>query len=981
MKRSLAMDKFTKVMSAVIPTFIIIFFIINYDISFYVLNTLYLNIAPMLTFFFTTGLLMAMLSFRRDKRSTLIGIFLPVIFLIFVAIYKYNLLLTHRVFNIHLQNPIENVPLDFGLIGFVLIFINGFLLSHILIRRNTDKIERLLLSIGLGFGTTSLIMLLLGILWEISILMIILPQTMLLIITSVIVLHKGFKVNLKNHLKLASKKHDNITKANLINTIVVTMVGIYTIIAIFEAITYPPIEWDSLAYGVNYAKIIFENKKVPLIAGPSIGLEMSASYPPAVPLLAVYFYSLAGKVNDFYYRILQPIFGIAVMLTTYKLAITISRNKTVSLFAILTLSIIPIYWLFFILESYLMFLTLMLTLSVYFFYKAHDSANSNNVTNYEIIGTLFCGFSALTNYMGLAALGIMVLYMLNRSIRVKHFIKLLALASFIILPWYTRNLILLRNPVYPLFSFGNYLDPILESSKMQHFQSYLNDSSLGLFSIICKLGAPILLSIIIYLNFAKRKSFVTILTLFLFFISIAIMAFHIPFSRYLELVLPTFSATFSVIIFSFLKRQDWIEKGVAIIFISLVCISSVNILSYLDAAKPMYLASDEWDYLIQVYEDADAWKWINENTPQNATIATYDIREYYIRRKIMRLDGYNAAPIYRMDNIEDVINYLKQQNVTHILSVTWAAPMDTRMPPAYKWCILTRYFGEPKYLPAVFVGQKGAAVYHVGPLQEEALYERFSQENLVPPLKHLEINVTVTNQVNLSTGRFYIPIPLDYREGLMVASTNTYGHLVKIELRRGIIPVNTTNWQESFPLVKLWPPQSINTNGVENPSFVWDVDTAGHLTFLVLAEEQYRKNFNITVNIDFYNYWDKNTLFVKEGLQTYNITITNNTFPLIKSLYIQVNEPSILNINSTTYGKRISLQICRDFVPTGAITNLSEQYEVIIRQPTNENRGKVNPTIDNMFLSNGKYTILIVYRDSIIEQNFILLEVELTTLK
>ena len=49
---------------------------------------------------------------------------------------------------------------------------------------------------------------------------------------------------------------------------------------------------------------MFETGKIPLIAGPSIGLEMSASYPPGIQLLAVYLYTFAGNANDFYYRMI-----------------------------------------------------------------------------------------------------------------------------------------------------------------------------------------------------------------------------------------------------------------------------------------------------------------------------------------------------------------------------------------------------------------------------------------------------------------------------------------------------------------------------------------------------------------------------------------------------------------------------------------------------------------------------------------------------
>jgi hypothetical protein len=383
-----------------------------------------------------------------------------------------------------------------------------------------------------------------------------------------------------------------------------------------------------------------------------------------------------------------------------------------------------------------------------------------------------------------------------------------------------------------------------------------------------------------------------------------------------------------------------------------------------------------------VFEEADAWKWINENTPKNARIATYDIKTYYIDRDTMPLDGNESAPLYKMDTIEESINFLEERNVTYVLSVPWTAPSDTKIIPAYEWCVLTRYLGDPRYLPPVYVGLNGTAVYHVGPIEEKTVYSAFSQEDFAPPIKHVEINLTITNETYPSSGKFYIPIPVDYREGLMMASLNSSKHLVKAELWKGIIPENfTANRLEKPKLVKEWPVQSANKSGVENPSFVWLVDRAGYFTFLITdQEETFNVSFNVTVDIRFYNYWDIESLFVSQGLETYNITTADETFPLMKALYVQVNEPSILSINSTTFNKKICLEIFNDLVPNNAVINWSEQYEMVRWQPDFNDSGEVDPSIQNMFLPYGNYSILVIYGDNYTEQANILLQVKLTSL-
>jgi hypothetical protein len=336
-----------------------------------------------------------------------------------------------------------------------------------------------------------------------------------------------------------------------------------------------------------------------------------------------------------------------------------------------------------------------------------------------------------------------------------------------------------------------------------------------------------------------------------------------------------------------------------------------------------------------------------------------------------------------MNTIEEAISYLQLHNITYVLSVDWASPLNDRMPPAYEWCILTRYLGDPRYLPPVYVGSKGSAVYHVGPIEEKAVYASFSQEGFAPPIKQVKINLTITNETSPPSGKFYIPIPVDYSEGLMMTSVNSCTHSVNVELWNGIVPENmSTDQLEKSELVKQWPSQSTNKSSVENPSFVWQVDRSGYFTFLIADQEKAFKGiFNVTMDIRFYNYWDKNQLFVNEGSTIYDVSTSSETFPLMKTLYIQADEPAVLSINSTTFGKKISLEIFKEFLPIDAVMNWSAQYEILTRQPSlNETSGAVNPSIQNMFISYGEYSILIVDRDSSATQESALVEVKFTSL-
>jgi hypothetical protein len=748
--------------------------------------------------------------------------------------------------------PIEPIPFDPGWVGFAFILVNGISLSYVLARDGVDTTERFLLSVGLGFGVTYTSMILIGMLWEISLLTIILTQTSLFIVSLLAAFRRGLKPNFNVYSKL-KKKNGHTPKLNLFEAILLMGIGIFVIVAIYQTVAYPAMEWDSLAYGVNYAKIIFENGKIPLIAGPSIGLEMSASYPPGVQVLAAYLYVFAGNASDFYFRILQPIFGLVTMLATYKFATAVTKNRTASVFAVFTLASLSTFWELFIHETYLMCLTLMLTLATLFFFKAYNSSDAD-AKKFEVAGTLFCCFSALTSYIGIFSFGLLLLYSVNRRLSAKRFTWLAILGPVVVLPWYVRNCLLLGNPVYPFFGFGNYLDPVLLNSSAQHFQNWAQVPFFSLFTIICKVGAGILFLAIMYFTFAKRKQFQLILPFYLLLVGLTIMGIHIPFVRYLIIALPALAVILAASAKSLRPPYASVERIAAVTLISLVLVSSVLVLPCINYLKPTPTnGDDKWSYLSQVFEEGDAWQWINENTPTDAIIATYDIKEYYIERDIFTLDGNEAAPLYEMDTIEESIDFLEERNVTYILSVPWASPGDIRMPPAYELCVLTRYLGDPRYLPPAYVGLNGTAVYRVGAIEEDTVYASFAQEDFAPPIKQLTVNVTVTNSTDLASGRVYMPIPVDYREELMMATVNSSKHLVSVELWKGIIPEADAN--PSGILIKEWPIQAANGSGVENPSFVWQVDNWGYFTFLIFdREETFEKSYNVTLDIQFYNY-------------------------------------------------------------------------------------------------------------------------------
>jgi hypothetical protein len=279
-------------------------------------------------------------------------------------------------------------------------------------------------------------------------------------------------------------------------------------------------------------------------------------------------------------------------------------------------------------------------------------------------------------------------------------------------------------------------------------------------------------------------------------------------------------------------------------------------LPYVNSVKPERLPGEtEAQYLSRVFQEGDAWQWINENTPVNATIATFDIKEYYLNRNVLALDGNESVPLYQMKTVQECLNFLQERGVDYVLSVPWASPGDNRMPLAYTWCPFTKYLGNPLYFPPLFVGSAGTTVYHVGPLDEKTVFQVFAQNDMVPPLKNVTFNLTITNSTYPYVGKFYLPIPVDYREGVMTASVNSSKPL-DIELWNGLVPADQIeNPSVNSTLIAQWSIQCSNSSSVENSSFTWHIDAAGYFTFIVLDKEKgLEGTFNASVDLSFQNY-------------------------------------------------------------------------------------------------------------------------------
>lgn len=774
--------------------------------------------------------------------------------------------------------PIQSsLPTDYGfsLIGLIPLFLLGFLLSKHFFDL-TDLTDHFLMSMGMGSGLISLIMIILGIFGLISLSIILLIQfTMILLL--ILVDRSKLRKSLKNTPSAPKNALKQILNLSGVGKLVILWVSVVITYATYQALAYPPIEWDSMAYGVNWAKLIFENHRIPVISGPSIGLEISANYPPGMQVLAVYFYLFAGSAFDFYFRFLPPLFGFATLLLVYKMGLTVADSRKYALFALIGVTATPLFWKSFIIDyPYISYLTFSFTLTLYCLLMAFKLNNRS----YEITAAFFAGVSSLISYLGLISIGFLMIYAIIRKLHFKRLILLSVSTLIIASLWYMRNFLCLSNPIYPFVGFGKNLNPLLYKSTTMHFENYKRGGLSFVESMISDYLylAPLPLFFLIFylavlpirrkhgtsfLDGLSSQSFLlnleyscgyAVLTL------ISFSLFHVFFPRYLVCFIPLFFVLFTFLVKIMLTHIKFKYRKVlsTALVLFLIWLSFFNFLFLSSIKTPKHLVNDEYEYLGQFYPEADAWRWIAKEVPSDVRVATYDIREYYMDRRPMLLDGQEAVPIYHMSDIDEVINYMKEHQVEYILSVPWTSPQNPQMlPPAYTWSPITKYLGDPDYFPLVYMSLSGAAIYHVGSINHRKFYELWFEKDLITP-KQLKLNMTITNSTSPPAAMKYVAIPVDYTEGLVKISSISNGHNISVELFEGLVLKGTPGWWTQYKMVARAPTAYMG-RGEPNASLVWDISKGGYYTLVIAywgknipgEKLTLKEKINVTLSIDF----------------------------------------------------------------------------------------------------------------------------------
>jgi hypothetical protein len=477
----------------------------------------------------------------------------------------------------------------------------------------------------------------------------------------------------------------------------------------YNGLLFPITNWDSLTEFAYLGRLYFEEGRIPLLFGATLGIGSSANYPPLVPLLYTWFYTMTGEVTEVLARAVSPIFSLMTAIVTYSLANTMYKSKGLAKSALFFLTTVPVFM--FVSEECLSdIVTAFFHLSsIYFLYMSLEKDQPGSRRLMFVAG-LMAGASAFTKYDGLVSLiigwALIILYkhldrnrvgLALRTMKLGDLKPLLVFsAGFMVFgaPWYVRNLVLLGNPVYPLLYRifgGKGIDAwVMANSWDAHFslvaaQNHLDLSPISLFSTyftvffrispyeLLDLGPLLGAFVAIGLVFALRKKQPADLFLLVWSFSFLVMwrfAFG-TFLRYLAIILPALAIISARGLTSLYNDMDsllgnipvprllpktlTISKGgglrilvFMLLFEAFLLPSAINGLrGYKTWAFTGPMVSGE-DYLRTRFQGTwDAIEFLN-STPANTTILTYDHSlPYYVERPFVFLDESRAKGLHQ----------------------------------------------------------------------------------------------------------------------------------------------------------------------------------------------------------------------------------------------------------------------------------------------------------------------------------------------
>ena len=965
---------------------------------------------------------------EAHKKETRENLVVPLAILIFLAfawlVYVYENRIWTAVFQqciSWLANPtinytpiqIEGIPLAF--LATIEILILGVLSSHTLLANEKDAFIKFISALALGTGFTALITIILGILGNLFQLP--LNITIILLCVGFLLVNvykqKGKeKPSIREFLKayFSIRKIRRPTNFRLW-LLACSAIGIIFFFCFYHALLTVITHWDATVYHAVMPVIMYENHGIPVIAGPSIGLEMSANFPPLFSALGAFYYVQIGLIEDFYLRAIPPVMGILTVLATYKIG-EVLAGKKYGIIAALFLAITPLFFRYSVYATSYSTLTFFGTISILFLFLAIIIGD----TRYWIMCGLFYGFALLTSYLAVYLAPFFVIALIYYFIKKKGYFKaniknalLLVLLTLIIGGvWYLRNLVSLGNPVYPngyTLLGGINIDPLIMETTFKGIKWSATTSLFGgevpllekIFVLITYRTHFPTISLLTILGIAllptqNKKLWLVLawpLTLSIFILSGVTWGFP----RHIVFTMPGFALLSALPIVKAIEKcekydgnivylsrngfnqirnrmpslhkSDLLRMGIVIVLIlaflfpSLTLSMSGKVFMENRYYKPpnnylWFLKNpnvEKWSVLNISYSEAIAWKWLNEHLNEGEKVATVENRVYYVKNcgneYFFYLDGWEARQLYNITDPAVILQYLRSENVKYVLDVAWA-----REHGHFDILPMAQFLRPPYFLTVMDKGGD-PNIYKVGPIEtpittNSSIMLSISQKGWSEPQL---INGVLAQAVVARSEfpRLYVDTP-----------DLTSVRITYLDAGTDSVSVHLSNPYSKTTIFDYAVIQKTDTNEWKTCEFLAPLIEEG---FVELAFHAYHEDLIISrIEAVPFRSQGKVSLYSLEG------KITNLTFPPTLMVYLPIlygNETVLVQTDS--FGKEISVEIFEGAIQPWETTEWWEHHAIVARSPSLPTYGQANPSLVWKTKESGLYTMVIMLRDGYIQ--------------
>lgn len=406
--------------------------------------------------------------------------------------------------------------------AFLIPLVIGFILSYILFTSCiVPRIDRFVFSWISGFGIISVMVFSINqfLFWKLTQFSVGIMSlfTVLILLGFFVIRNYFFEKENTNENVFPSLQGFNDLSLFLRICFLVTIIVLLCLI-FYKAIFFPVVKYEAMHYTAYIPKLIYYHREIPSQVGTSF-MEVVNAYPMQFNVIVAWFYIFTDSFNDVYGRLLPPVYGIFILIITYKLSLALHRNNKMAVFS--ALALIGMYKfseIMIFLNREILFVCCSL---LSFYYLVLFFKSKLYRLSFIFSSGIFLGLACWTRLNGLY-FAVILLFLLvalhfkgtcKLSEIMVFLIGLIALGSII----YIRNWIFFNNPIYPFFFGGKNFDEWMYNKLASRYLVYgvLSFGKypanpqwllLSLEEIWLKISPiPLLFSLIFLLKYPKRN--------------------------------------------------------------------------------------------------------------------------------------------------------------------------------------------------------------------------------------------------------------------------------------------------------------------------------------------------------------------------------------------------------------------------------------------------------------------------------------------